>query len=67
MRYEKIASSWDQSTDDAWASIQYNKGTQSVGQKVKHLCKIQFLKLKNLVYLQKQTQTGDFGQFTTLP
>jgi len=33
MRYEKIASSWDQSTDDAWASIQYNKGTQSVGQK----------------------------------
>lgn len=34
MRYEKIASSWDQNTDDAWASIQYNKGTQPVGQKV---------------------------------
>ena len=34
VRYEKIASTWDQSMDDAWASIQYNKGTQSIGQKV---------------------------------
>ncbi|CAG5097498.1 Oidioi.mRNA.OKI2018_I69.XSR.g15099.t1.cds [Oikopleura dioica] len=37
VRYEKIASTWDQSTDDAWASIQYNKGTQSIGQKF--ICK----------------------------
>lgn len=39
MRYEKIASSWDQNTDDAWASIQYNKGTQPVGQKVTYILK----------------------------
>ena len=64
VRYEKIASTWDQSTDDAWASIQYNKGTQSVGQKVSIIYD-QTLTL--LVYLQKQSSSNHFGQRTKTP